>query len=336
VVLPGFPTSAIFTFHEFVAPVIRRMAGLRPEARNTLPARMPSRFNSEIGRTEYLLVNLVEGPEGMTAYPLGKGSGSVTTFARADGFVTIPRDREFLAAGERVEVTRLGRGIEPAALVVIGSHCAGLELLLGLVQARGFPVKSIWVGSQGGLLAAGRGECDLAGIHLLDPASGEYNRPFLPPGVRLLPGYGRMQGIAHRADDRRFEGLEVDGAIANALDDPECLMVNRNRGSGTRVLIDELLRGRRPPGYAVEPRSHNAVAAAIAQGRADWGIAIESVVERYNLKFIPVRAERYDFAVPESRWERPALAAFREILEDPRNRRQLSDFGFQIEGGWDG
>ena len=332
-ILPGFPTSAIFTFHEFVAPVIRRMAGLRPEARATLPARMPGRFNSEIGRTEYVLVNLVEGPEGTTAYPLGKGSGSVTTFARADGFVVIPRDREFLEAGEPVEVVPLGRGVEPADLVVIGSHCSGLEMLLGEVQRRGFPVKSIWVGSQGGILAAGRGECDLAGIHLLDPASGEYNRPFLPPGVRLLPGYGRMQGIAYRAGDRRFEGLGVEEAIENALGDPDCLMVNRNRGSGTRVLIDELLKGRRPPGHAVEPRSHNAVAASIAQGRADWGVAIDTVVHHYHLKFIPLRAERYDFAIPESRWDRAAVVAFREILADPIYRSNLADLHFLIEGG---
>ncbi len=288
VVLPGFPTSAIFTFHEFVAPVIRQMAGLRSESRHSLPARMPSRFNSEIGRTEYLLVNLVEGLDGPAAYPMGKGSGSVTTFARADGFVVIPREREFLEAGERVEVVPLGRGVEPADLVVIGSHCSGLEWLLGEVQARGFAVKSIWVGSQGGLLAAGRGECDIAGVHLLDPASGEYNRPFLPPGVRLLPGYGRMQGIVYRAGDRHFEGRSVEEAIETALLDPDCLMVNRNRGSGTRVLIDQLLVGRRPPGYAVEPRSHNAVAAAVAQGRADWGLAINTVVASYHLRFIPV------------------------------------------------
>jgi putative molybdopterin biosynthesis protein len=333
VILPGFPTSAIFTFHEFVAPVIRRMAGLRPEARDSITARMPSRFNSEIGRTEYLLVNLVEGADGPTAYPLGKGSGSVTTFAKADGFVTIPRDREFLAEGERVEVVPLGRGLEPASLVVIGSHCCGLEMLLGEVQRRGFPVKSIWVGSQGGLLAAGRGECDIAGIHLLDPASGEYNQPFLPPGVRLLPGYGRMQGIAHRAGDRRFEGLSVEEAIENALGDPDCMMVNRNRGSGTRVLIDELLKGRRPPGHAVEPRSHNAVAAAIGQGRADWGVAINTVVGHYNLMFIPLRAERYDFAIPESRWNRPAVVAFREIMADPIYRSGLADLRFLVEGG---
>jgi putative molybdopterin biosynthesis protein len=208
-----------------------------------------------------------------------------------------------------------------------------LEMLLVEVQRRGFPVKAIWVGSQGGLLAAGRGECDLAGIHLLDPASGEYNQPFLPTGVRLLGGYGRMQGIAYRAGDRRFEGLEVEEAIENALNDPDCLMVNRNRGSGTRVLIDELLKGRRPIGHAVEPRSHNAVAASIIQGRADWGVAIDTVVRNYNLKFIPLRAERYDFAIPESRWDRAAVVAFREILADPVYRGRLGEMGFLVEGG---
>ena len=331
VVLPGFPTSAIFTFHEFVAPVVRRMAGLRAESRATLAAKLSARFNSEIGRTEYVLVNLVEGPDGTTAYPMGKGSGSVTTFARADGFVSIPRDREFLKAGEHLEVVPLGRGIEPAALIAIGSHCSGLEFLLGEVQERGFAVKTIWVGSQGGLLAAGRGECDVAGVHLLDPISGRYNQPFLPPGVRLLEGYGRMQGLTYRQGDRRFEGLGYVKAIENALRDPECLMVSRNRGSGTRVLIDELLQGRRPPGSAVEPRSHNAVAASIAQGRADWGIAIATVVNQAKLGFIPIRAERYDFAIPEARWNRPAVVAFRESLTDQKNRYRLAELGFLVE-----
>lgn len=333
VVLPGFPTSAIFTFHEFVAPVIRKLAGLPPEARDTLTATIPARINSEVGRTEYVLVNLIDGPAGRAAYPQGKGSGSVTTFAKADGFVTIPRAREFLEAGERVEVTPIGRGGGPASLVAIGSHCRGMDLLLGAVQDRGFPVKAIWVGSQGGLLAASRGECDIAGIHLLDPATGEYNRPFLPKGVRLLPGYGRMQGIAHRKGDPRFEGLDPVRAIEAALADPDCLMVNRNRGSGTRALIDELLAGRRPPGHAVEPRSHNAVAAAVVSGRADWGVAIETVVLDYDLGFLPLRAERYDFAIPESRWDRPAVVAFREALADRSTRQRLADLFFRIEGG---
>jgi putative molybdopterin biosynthesis protein len=333
-VLPGFPTSAIFTFHEFVAPVVRRLAGLGPEARDTVAARMAQRFNSERGRTEYLLVNLVGSPgsEGWTAYPMGKGSGSVTTFSRADGFVTIPRHQEYVEAGEPVCVTLLGRGLEPADLVAIGSHCVGLDLVLGRLADRGLRVKTLWVGSQGGLTASARGECDIAGVHLLDPATDTYNAPFLPEGVRLLRGYDRMQGLVYRPGDGRFEGRSVADAVERVLADPDCLMVNRNRGSGTRVLLDALLGGRRPAGSAVEVRSHNGVAAAVAQGRADWGVAIAPVARAYGLAFTPLRVEQYDFAIPAGRWDRPPVAAFRAALAEPETRRALAGLGFLVEG----
>jgi putative molybdopterin biosynthesis protein len=327
-ILPGFPTSAIFTFHEFIAPLVRHLGGIKPEARETLPARMPLRFNSEIGRTEYLLVNLVENDSGLAAYPMGKGSGSVTTFCGADGFVVIPRNREYLDTGEPVAVVPLGRGTAPADLVCIGSHCVGLDFLLGELSARGFTTKTIWVGSQGGLMAAGRGECDVAGVHLLDRATNTYNLPFLPGGVRLLPGYDRMQGMVYRKGDGRFEGQAVALAIAEALGDAGCVMVNRNRGSGTRILIDRLLGSGRPRGYAVEARSHNAVAAAVAQGRADWGFAIEPVAAAYGLGFLPIQVEHYDFAIPENRWERPAVRAFRSLLECPETLAALEAIGF--------
>src|SRR5262249_12469825 len=162
--------SAIFTFREFVAPVIRRFAGRRDDAAEVVPARLPLRVNSERGRTEYLLVGLVGGADGgLVAYPMGKGSGSVTTFSRADGFVVIGREPEYLEAGDAVQVHLLGHGVAPADLVVIGSHCVGLDYLLGRLQERGFRTKFLAVGSTGGLAAARRGECDLAGIHLLDP-----------------------------------------------------------------------------------------------------------------------------------------------------------------------
>jgi putative molybdopterin biosynthesis protein len=332
-ILPGFPTSAIFTFHEFVAPVLRRMAGLGPETRVEIAARMAVRCNSERGRTEYLLVGLVAGPDGLAAYPMGKGSGSVTTFSRADGFIVIPRQQEYVDLGERVKVTPLGRGVEPVDLVAIGSHCVGLDLLLGLLADRGFRSKTLWVGSQGGLDAAARGECDLAGVHLLDPVSDTYNGPFLPSGVRLLAGYGRMQGLVFRPGDERFEGHTAAEAIDRARADPSSLMVNRNRGSGTRVLLEGLLHGRRPPGYAVEVRSHNAVAAAVAQGRADWGIAIQPVAHDYQLAFIPIREERFDFAIPGDRWDRPAVTAFRQLLVEPETLRRLVQLGFRAGRG---
>lgn len=321
VVLPGFPTSAVFTFHEFVAPVIRRMAGEGEAHRESVRARLAVKTNSERGRLEYLLVGLVELPDGeLAAYPMGKGSGSVTSFSRADGFIRIERNVELLDEDTEVEVHLIGRQLPLADLVVIGSHCVGLDLIASELSREGLRVKVLAVGSQGGLAAARRGECDAAPIHLLDPATDAYNEPFLDPSLRLLPGYRRMQGVVTRSGDER--------EVAALLDDPEVRMVNRNRGSGTRILIDQLLEGRRPPGYAYEPRSHFAVAAAVAQGRADWGVTIETVARQAGLRFIPLRPEHYDLAVPADRWDRPAVQALRRVLDRPSLRARLEAIGF--------
>ena len=331
-VLPGFPTSAIFTFHTFVAPVLRVLAGARGGEERVEKARMPARFNSERGRTDFALVNLVPTERGLAAYPIGKGSGSVTTFSRADGFLTIPSAQEYVEAGEIVEVTPLAEGQISADLIVIGSHCTGLDYILAQVREDGFLTKTLWVGSMGGLAAAQRGECDLAGVHLFDPVSGCYNAPFLTDGVRLLPGYGRMQGVVVRGSDSRFGGVASAAEVVSAaVAANDCLMVNRNRGSGTRVLIDELLKGAQPRGHSVEARSHNAVAAAVVSGRADWGVAIEPVARAYGLRFLPLRAERYDFVIPVSRWDRAPVAAFRAVLASDRVRDQLRRLGFTTE-----
>jgi putative molybdopterin biosynthesis protein len=341
VILPGFPTSAVFTFHEFVASVIRRLAGRGEDPAAVVQARLPQRVNSERGRTEYLLVGLVQGPGGdpagrgteLVAYPMGKGSGSVTTFSRADGFVTIPRQREYLEAGDVVDVRLLGPGLRPADLVVIGSHCVGLDYLLGRLQEQSVHSKCLAVGSTGGLAAARRGECDLAGIHLLDPRTNTYNRPYVSDGLVLVPGYRRLQGIVFRRGDPRFEGRTVPETVARALADPGCALVNRNRGSGTRVLIDSLLGDAHPPGYWTEARSHNAVVAAVAQGRADWGVAIAPVAAEAGLGFLPLQEEHYDFVAPRNRLDRPAVRAFRDLLSRPDVRAALSARGFQAPEG---
>jgi putative molybdopterin biosynthesis protein len=335
-ILPGFPTSAIFTFHEFVAPVIRALAGRPRTSAGTVAAGLAVRVNSERGRTEYLLVSLVDGARGLAAYPMGKGSGSVTAFSRADGFVVIPRQDELLEEDTPVTVHLLGRSHEPVDLAVIGSHCVGQDLLLGLLVHRGFRVKSMAVGSTGGLAAARRGECDLAGVHLLDPATDSYNRPFLTPDLVLVKGYARMQGFVFRHDDPRFQGCDLGAAMAAALADPTCRMVNRNRGSGTRVLIDRLLQvGEarcQPPGFYVEVKSHNAVAAAVAQARADWGIAIETVARDAGLAFLPLREEEFDFVIPAARQDRPAVQAFCQLLAEPATRELLKSHGFPCAG----
>jgi putative molybdopterin biosynthesis protein len=331
VILPGFPTSAIFTFHEFVAPVIRAFAGLPAEQAKRLPAILPMRVASELGRTEYLMVSLVrvhdEGP--LAAYPNSKGSGAVTAFSQADGFIAIGPHVESVAASAPVEVQLIGR-VHLADLVVVGSHCVGLDVLIGRLQSEGISVKALNVGSTGGLAAAKRGECDIAAIHLMDPETGEYNRSFLTPALELIPGYCRLQGIVYRKGDPRFGGRSLEDAIGGAIVAPDCLMVNRNAGSGTRILTDRLFRGAKPPGYWSQPKSHNAVGIAVAQNRADWGIAIETIARQYGLGFIPVQDERYDFIIPKARLARPAVQRFRAVLEDPVTRDALRELGFDI------
>lgn len=330
VVLPGFPTSAIFTFHEFVAPVIRAWVGWPSEERPRVQARVPVRIRSEIGRTEYLLVRLVPEADGLAAYPVGKGSGSVTAFSTADGFIAIEQHQEILPAGTPVTVHLLAQGIRPVDLVVIGSHCVGLDWLLSRLHDRGFLTKFLAVGSTAGLEAARSGQCDLAGIHLLDPIRGQYNRPFLTPELELIPGYGRTQGVVFRPGDGRFhQAGDAHEAICRALADPTCRMVNRNAGSGTRILIDRVLAGQQPPGYAFQAKSHNAVAAAVAQGRADWGVAIAPVARWYGLGFLPLEEEQYDFVMPRSRSDRPAAMAFRELLAEPTVQAHLEQMGFR-------
>jgi len=330
VILPGFPTSAIFTFHEFVAPVIRAFAGRSRQPTDTVQAKLPMRVNSERGRTEYLLVGLVQSKGGLAAYPMGKGSGSVTTFSCADGFITIDKQTEMLEAGSDVSVKLLGSGLEPVDLVVIGSHCVGLDIVLGEMHRRGFRTKVLSVGSLGGRAAAQRGECDVAGIHLLDPETQTYNRPFVTDQLEFVDGYRRLQTIVFRPGDSRFGGKPIEEAVSAALNDPGCTLANRNVGSGTRLLIDRLLDGAQPPGYSVQLKSHNAVAAAVSQNRADWGVAIDTVADMYALATIPLQAERFDFLVPKERLGRPAVRAFQALLQDAEVRGKLEAAGFPM------
>ena len=166
-----------------------------------------------------------------------------------------------------------------------------------------------------------RGECDVAPIHLLDPETGTYNRTFLSEGLQLLEGYTRMQGVVTRSEETR-ETAEIAA-------DPSLRMVNRNQGSGTRILIDQLLGSHRPDGHAHEPRSHHAVAAAVAQGRADWGVCIETVARDAGLRFQPLATESYDFVIPSARRDRPAVRALRQALEARSPlRAELEALGF--------
>jgi putative molybdopterin biosynthesis protein len=328
VILPGFPTSAMFTFHDMIVPLLRRMAGLPPRADATVTARVPVRIASELGRTEFVMVSLVDGTDGLIAYPTGKGSGAITSFAQADGFLKIDALADQMRAGAEVEVTLFTPHVRVPDLVIVGSHCTGLDLVTAQLARAGLVVRSIAVGSLGGLAAAKRGECDLAPIHLFDDKTESYNTPFLGEGLELVPGWRRMQGIVFRNGDTRFEGLSAEAAVHAALADPACIMVNRNQGAGTRILIDRLLAGARPDGYWNQPKSHNAVAAAVAQRRADWGMTIAPVAHAAGLGFIPFAEEHYDFALVTARKARPAVQAFLQALalEQSRTALQLARF----------
>ena len=330
-ILPGFPTSTTFTFSKFIAPVLRAMAGRLPEPTTHVKANVPVRLNSDKGRTEFNLVHLVRNDSGFSAYSTGKGSGSITGFARADGFMEIPRNTEMVEVDEEVRIQLLGKSAHPPDLMIIGSHCVGLDYLIGEMQKRGVSCKFLAVGSMGGVLAAERGECDLAGTHLLDENAGEYNSHLLTPELHLQKGYRRSQGLLFRKDDSNFTDFKSDfeNAIQQLINNPEVRMINRNRGSGTRILLDHLLTDQRPAGFFQEAKSHNSVAAAISQNRADWGIAIRSVAEDLGLGFYPIQDEEYDFILPKNRLERPEVALFLSSLQETEIQNKLAKFGLR-------
>jgi putative molybdopterin biosynthesis protein len=253
---------------------------------------------------------------------MGKGSGSVTAFSRADGFVRIGRNTEIVEADSEVEVTLVGRDLPLADLVVIGSHCVGLDVIVAALAREGFRVKVMAWGARAGSrrpsaasATSRRSTCSIRDRPLQRAV------PARRPAARA-----RLPSRAGRDHARRRAARDPE-----LLADPALRMVNRNRGSGTRVLIDELLGERRPPGHAYEPRSHYAVAAAVAQKRADWGVAIETVARAAGLRFRPLRDEHYDFAVPAARLERPAVRALVRLLaEDGTVRAALRALAFEL------
>ncbi|MDP6211913.1 MAG: substrate-binding domain-containing protein, partial [SAR324 cluster bacterium] len=317
----------------FIAPVLRKLAGLTPERSAHVQANVPLRLNSDKGRTEFNLVHLVRNEDGFSAYSTGKGSGSITGFARADGFMEIPRTTEMLEAGEDTTIHLLGESTRPSDLIIIGSHCVGLDFLLGEMQKRGVSCKFLAVGSMGGILAAQRGECDLAGTHLLDVASNQYNSHLLTAELALIKGYRRSQGLLFRKDDSRFALVKqnIQETIRQLMENQNVRMINRNLGSGTRVLLDRLLAGQRPSGFFQEAKSHNSVAAAIAQKRADWGIAIRSVAEDSGLDFFPMQDEEYDFIIPNKRLNRPEVRQFINLLQEANIQSQLNKLGLSTD-----
>jgi len=306
------------------------MSGLTRRAAVVLDAKLAFKVMSAKGRRELLPVHLTQASSGeYLAYPAMGGSGAITSFSLSDGFIDIPDTVEFLEEGEQVRVNLFGTGLNPADLVVIGSHCVGIDVLIGVVREHRpeFVAKVINTGSLGGLHAVKRGEADVAGVHLLDEATGEYNVPFhhrfgLKDKAVLVRGYTREQGFL--VPKGNLEGIRgFDDLLARKLS-----LINRNRGSGTRILVDFRLskiaasRGvkldeltSQIQGYTSEAKSHSAVAAAVAHGRADVGVGIRTVAEAYGLDFVKIGDESFDFLLPKDRLDKPAVQSFLAALK---------------------
>ncbi len=317
--LPGYPASSLTIFNEFVAPVIRKLTGKKEERLRTT-AKLVVRVRSE-GRSQLLPVSLVRG----CAYPVEKGSGAITTLSEADGFIEIPGDVEIMEKGESVEVTLFG---EPQAydLLFVGSHCLGLDPLSDIMNIK---MQVINAGSSGGLSAIRNGTADIAGVHLLDE-SGEYNIPFLKRfGIEnavVIKGYLREQGLIVRAES----DIKIFEDIINVR------IINRNTGSGTRVLTDLRLREiakqkgisfeeltNSIKGYHTEAKTHSAVASAVKLGKADAGIGIRTAAELNGLKFIKIADEEYDFVIPLKLLKSREIKIFLEALRSIEFKEKL-------------
>ncbi|AGK60817.1 molybdopterin molybdochelatase [Archaeoglobus sulfaticallidus PM70-1] len=333
--LPGNPTSALMIYNVFVSPLIRKLSGMRKK-RISVKARLAVKTFSSHGRVEYLPVNLVMGKEGYSAYPVsGHYSGAITSLSRSDGFIRIDEDISIVDEGSEVEVTLFSESIKPADLMIIGSHCIGLDVIYRILREKdaSISVKIINAGSTGGILAVKRGEADIAGTHLLDE-SGEYNIPFIKKyGLKscyLVKGYIREQGIIVQ------KGNPLGIKCIEDLVDLECRIVNRNRGSGTRVLFDMYLKEiadkkgiefrkivKKLRGYEIEAKSHTSVAVSVLMNKADAGLGIKTVADRYSLDFIPLRGEEYDFLISKDRFSKDVVQEFIDVLRSEELRRSL-------------
>ena len=332
--IPGYPVSGIIVLEQLLRPLVERYLGREAEPQETARAVLSRRVVSSLKYREFVRVRLGQVGGRLVAAPLARGSGVVSSFMKADGILEIPQGSEGLEAGTEVSVRLLrpARDLE-RTLVAIGSHDPLLDELADLLHLAdpGAFMSSSHVGSMGGLMAIRRRETHMAGCHLLNEADGTYNtaileKQFPQGGVYQVECVGRTQGLMVAPGNPL--GLTGFGDIAR----PGVRYVNRQKGSGTRILADYLCRkeGVDPAGvygYDREEFTHTAVAAQIAGGTADAGMGILSAARIYGLDFLPVCVEQYDLIVPGYAWDTPMVRRVLEILAGPEFRARLEKLG---------
>ena len=327
--VPGYPVSAALTGEIFVEPLLARWLGREPRQYTEVEAQLTRKVTSPAGDTDYMRVAVGRVGDKLLAAPLSRGAGVITSLTRADGIVIMPPGMQGLEAGATVQV-RLYR--ELAALqktiFAIGSHDLTLDLLAQFMAPMGRRLASANAGSLGGLIALRRGEAHLAGSHLLDPESGEYNlaaiRQYLPGvPVAVFGWVGRSQGLLVQKGNPR--GIQSLADLAR----PEIGIVNRQRGAGTRVLLDYHLGqlGIDPKsvrGYEHEEYTHLAVAASVSSGRADTGLGVAAAAQALDLDFIPLYQEQYELVIPRVFLEGDLLAPVLELAHREDFRKAVS------------
>lgn len=332
--IPGYPVSAVITFELIAKPLIYRWLGIPVPERPVVDAALTRKVVSPIGQDEFLRVTLGRVAERVVATPVARGAGVITSLVRADGILRIPRFSEGIHAGEQVKVELLRKpDLIDDTVVAIGSHDLTLDLLANQLARKrsGLRLAAANVGSLGGLMALGRGEAHLAGSHLLDEKTGEYNVSYIrnllkDVPVVLLGFVYRQQGLIVPKDNpkgiERLEDLAGD----------DVTFVNRQRGAGTRVLLDFELkkRGLDPgsiKGYERQEFTHLAIAAAVASGAADCGLGILAAARALDLGFIPLIRERYDLVIPKEHFESDFLSPLIDAIRSEEFRKAVESLG---------
>ncbi len=339
--LPGWPVSALMIFNLIVKPILMKLAGRKIEEAKKVKAKIAIKIRPAKGRVNLIPVSLTTDDTGrLIAYPLLHHSGAIATLNRADGYVEVAENVELIDAGEEVEVKLFSEKIEPPELTIIGSHCPALDKLIEILSQE-ITVKAIYVGSMAGLMAIKRGEADIAGIHLLDEETLTYNIPYLERyGINnavLIRGYVREQGlVVGKGNPKRISGIEdlIRGDIK---------FINRNKGSGTRILLDHELKKlarkmgipfeelkNKINGYNIEAKTHTSIANAVLHGRADAGLTIKAMAIMYNLEFIPIRKEHYDFLIKRESLNKHGVKIFIEKLKSKEFQNHLTKIGMQV------
>lgn len=323
--LPGYPVSAYIDFENFVTPVMNMMSGKKAYGKKTVKAVLSKRIVSSLKHEEYVRVKVGKVGEKLVCAPLARGAGAAMSLVKADGFCVIPQNSEGFEAGEEVGVS-LYKPLDEISetLVSIGSH----DLILDIIADK-MSLSSTHVGSMGGLMALRRGETVIAPTHLLDAEIGEYNVSYIKTmfpnrEMALIKGVKRIQGIMVKKGNPF--GVRGIGDLTR------CRFVNRQKGAGTRVLLDFKLKqlGIAPEqidGYGKEATTHMAVAALVAREEIDAGMGIRSAAEAMGLDFIEVGVEEYDFALEKSSLELPEVKKFIEILKSEEFHRRLAEMG---------